>query len=498
MPERGLPAGAGAASTDLPHPASAAIFATATPADDAGAWSRPAIVLAGAVLLLWPTLLNEHPYLFWDTYGYFLQGKAYWRLVLGALHVAPAPPETAGGWVGAGARMLATDPAIRSVSWSLLTYALAVTGSFWLLACANALVAAAMVELALLRLFQLRVVQRLTILAVLALVTPLSWFASYLMPDLYAGLLVLAAASLAFAWAVLRTVERIGVLVLYGASITFHGSHLLLALGLAGVALALPAAAGERWVRACRLAAPILAASVAMLAASWFLFGQATLTPQAPPFLLARSWEDGPVRAYLARTCPDAGWSICAHVDRLAPTAQEFLWQPENSYWSMSLEERAAVRAEEMAVVGRAGAADPLAQLVASLANAARQLVRFGLDDFVPGRGAAVNPEDYTFVYLPTVPAAVWGLAGFSAAIRLVTTAALVALALQLGRGRIRTGCPAWASTVLVLAALLLNAAICGVLSGPNDRYQARIVWLLPLVAAAVTARPRGPAAPAP
>jgi hypothetical protein len=31
--------------------------------------------------------------------------------------------------------------------------------------------------------------------------------------------------------------------------------------------------------------------------------------------------------------------------------------------------------------------------------------------------------------------------------------------------------------------ALLVNAAVCGVLSGVNDRYQARLIWLVPLLA---------------
>ena len=38
--------------------------------------------------------------------------------------------------------------------------------------------------------------------------------------------------------------------------------------------------------------------------------------------------------------------------------------------------------------------------------------------------------------------------------------------------------------TGLVVATLLLNAAITGDLSGPDDRYQSRVLWLLPLLAA--------------
>ncbi|HEX6011939.1 MAG TPA: hypothetical protein VFY87_09110, partial [Geminicoccaceae bacterium] len=468
-----------------------------------GARPDPAVVLAGAVLFLWPTALNWHPYLFWDTYGYFLQGKAYAQLILGWLQLAPAPPETAHGWIGAAGRMLAADPSIRSPTWSLLCYSLAALGGFWPLAALNALAAAAVVELALLRLFGLAPKHRLAVMAGMAIFTSLPWFASYLMPDLYAGLLVLAAATLAFAWRNLGGAERAGLSALYLLSVSFHTSHLPLAAGLAALAALLPAEGDRRLARALRLGLPVAAAVVLLLGANWLAFGHATLSPQGAPFLLARSWEDGPARAYLEATCPEAGWAVCAGLDALPDTAQGFLWAPERSYWGMSLAARAAVRAEETAILAQAIAADPLGQLRASLANAAEQLGSFGLDDLVLGRGAVVSAEDYTFVYLPEAPAAVWGLSLFSALVYAGAALALLALAGLLAGPGARAGAPVAA---FVLAALLLNAVVCGALSGPHHRYQARVVWLLPLLAAglllrpreAVTAAPRVPAPAAP
>jgi hypothetical protein len=468
-----------------------------------GARPEAAIVLAGAALFLWPTALNWHPYLFWDTYGYFLQGKAYAQLILGWLQLAPAPPETAHGWIGAAGRMLAADPSIRSPTWSLLCYGLAALGGFWLLAALNALAAAAAVELALSRLFGLAPGCRLAAMAGMAAFTSLPWFASYLMPDLYAGLLVLAAATLAFAWRGLGGAERAGLLALYLLSVSFHTSHLPLALGLAGLAALLPAAGDPRLARAARLGLPAAATVAVLLGANWLAFGHATLAPQSAPFLLARSWEDGPARAYLEAACPEAGWAVCAGLDALPSTAQGFLWSPERSYWGMNLATRAAVRAEETAILTRAIAADPLGQLRASLANAAEQLGSFGLDDLVIGRGAAVTAEDYTFVYLPEAPAAVWGLSLFSTLVYAGAALALPALAGSLAGPGARAGAPV---AGFVLAALLLNAAVCGALSGPHHRYQARVVWLLPLLAGglllrprdAITAAPRVPAPAAP
>ena len=219
------------------------------------------------------------------------------------------------------------------------------------------------------RLFGLDSRAALVVLAGMTLVTPLPWYASYLMPDLYAGLLVLAAALLVFAWDRLTTPSGSAPALLYLGSITFHLSHLLLAAGLLAVAVSCPWPGRAGWT-ACG----------AWGCRSWWRwpccsarassgFGAATLTPNGAPFLLARSWEDGPARAYLERTCPAAGWAICPHLGRLAGTAQEFLWRPHDSYWAMDLPTRAAMRAEERRSCWRALLADPLGQVRGSLSQ---------------------------------------------------------------------------------------------------------------------------------
>ncbi|MFL5338432.1 MAG: hypothetical protein ACJ8H8_36035 [Geminicoccaceae bacterium] len=461
---------------------------------------RLALILAVAVALLWPTLLNWHPYLFWDTYGYFLQGKAYSQLLLGWSGLAPPPPETGQGWIGAAGRMLARDPSIRSPTWSLLTYGLAVgsAAGFWLLALFDALVAAATLELTLVRLFGLDARRRLLVLVGMTLLTPLPWFASYLMPDLYAGLLVLAAALLVFAWGRLTLAERIATSILYLGSISFHLSHVLLAAGLLAMAVLLPLTGSRRLDRLWRLALPLLAAVALLLGVGLVGFGAATLTPIGAPFLLARAWEDGPVRAYLERACPSAGWAICPYLGRVADTAQEFLWRPHDSYWAMDLPTRAALRAEEPAIVLRAVLADPLGQIRGSLANLVTQLGRFGLEDLVLGRGAAVTPDDYTFVYLPSAPAAVWGLAWFTGLAYASTIAAAIGLVTWWMARRDHATIAARQLVLSVLGALVLNAAVCGILSGPQDRYQGRVIWLLPLLAAALLLQPAGRLSPAP
>ncbi len=72
----------------------------------------------------------------------------------------------------------------------------------------------------------------------------------------------------------------------------------------------------------------------------------------------------------------------------------------------------------------------------------------------------------------------------------IATLVALVALA-----RRQRPGSPPSrlvAAAVFLLVAVVVNAAVCGILSGPFARYQARIVWLVPLTAVLLVAGRRG------
>ena len=41
---------------------------------------------------------------------------------------------------------------------------------------------------------------------------------------------------------------------------------------------------------------------------------------------------------------------------------------------------------------------------------------------------------------------------------------------------------------VCILAGIAINAVICGALSGPKGRYESRLIWILPIIAAAVAA----------
>ena len=166
-------------------------------------------------------------------------------------------------------------------------------------------------------------------------VTSLPWFASYLMPDLYAGLLILAAATLAFAWRASAAPSARGLSALY--LLVDHLPHLAPAAGggLAGWRRCCrPRLAGGSRGR-CGWACRSPAAVVLLLGASWLGFGHASLSPQGAavpprPVLGGRPGAGLPRGRLPGGRLGDLRRARCAggHGAGL-PVA------PERSYWSM-------------------------------------------------------------------------------------------------------------------------------------------------------------------
>jgi hypothetical protein len=142
----------------------------------------------------------------------------------------------------------------------------------------------------------------------------------------------------------------------------------------------------------------------------------------------------------------------------------------------------------------------PRAQLAAALANSAIQLLRFEtLATSCPqqcGEGHSIDtamrlyfPREYSQFrnslqmsgVLPVQPIRML----HSTVVYIAVIVALTLLYLACLNGDRSTS----ALILLVGATLVLNAILCGALSAPTDRYQSRVVWLLPLSALVCVAR---------
>jgi hypothetical protein len=361
----------------------------------------------------------------------------------------------------------------------------------------------------------------LAALTALLLAGHLPWEASFVMPDVFAGIMALALLLLAEHWPRLPVWERALSAAVLGGAATVHLTHPPLLLGLAvaagAVGLLLPMAVprlSAALLPARRAAALALAAAAfgwgALVAANFATHREATPASGGPVFLFARLQADTDAPRILRAPCEaGAGFAVCRHLDRMAadrPSADEFLWDWGRKALLPELGWMAGFHAEARALnplLLREGWRDWLA---ASAGRAAAQLVEFGLGDGMDRAGAGVLTEGLRDLGMAEEAAAIASarqaedrlvplmprrLADGLAAAGLLALLGLVVLGLLRGRAEV------WWPALLFLVAWVGNAVLVALGGEVHGRYGARLVWVAPLLAGVLASRALRPPLPA-
>jgi hypothetical protein len=268
-------------------------------------------------------------------------------------------------------------------------------------------------------------------------------------------------------------------------AVTAHASHIPIALGMAGL--------GIGWIAFKRyhgdplpkwtwvwVITPLAIGCLTVLAFNRVAFGETSLTSKRFPFALSRSVNDGPGRWFLEKNCPHLKYTICKLYPNGLPKggALEFLWGKDGVVERATPAQMDQIRAEESEIV-LAAAREYSGYEARRLAyNIARQLFRFRP---FPFEADLVKDDSST-------PQLVWGrhpnqgmiiVMGF-----LMATSAAIGTA-WLGWNFIKK--PASRPIVaLVYLGILGNALTCTVLAAVAQRYNARVIWLIPLFALAL------------
>ncbi|HEV7457966.1 MAG TPA: hypothetical protein VGN96_14430 [Roseococcus sp.] len=440
-------------------------------------------MLGGALMLLWPAVLNGYPVIFSDT-GAFLSQT-----------VVPL--------------MIWDKPWIYGpFAWLFHQHV-----SLWLTVIAQALIVSHMVWL-LGRVAGWGSPRRHVALCLaLAALTALPWSVSFVMPDVLTPVAVLGTALLAWGWPALGRAERAWLLVLTPIAIASHLSNLPVIFAVLVLALLLRAG----WGVALRAAVPLAGAVALLLVTNGVGHGRLALSPYGSTFLLARLIADGPAQRTIAALCPERGWYLCAFVGQLPNDADEFLWRP---YSAMNRRPDGTpiflggqeIAPEAREIVMETLRREPGTVLVQGIGNFLTQMTRAGLGDTTRQRdvGTGVLPHlrtGFPAAEVDRFHAALqqrdalnaWALAVariFPLVLLLAAPFALLAWA----RAHRARDARALGLLLALLVGMTGNALAAGALSGPHPRYQARIAWFLPL-AAVVFWRPRPgviPAAAAP
>jgi len=405
-------------------------------------------------MLLAPALWNGYPLLQYDTGGYLARWYEGYLVpsrstVFGLyLHFG----EDSGFWINLGIQSLA---------------------SLWILQLT-------------LRVFGLLRPMRLLCLSLaLILTTALPWLASMLLTDIFAGLSVLSLFILVLHGEKVSAIEKFSLFAFTAFAAATHSATLAVLLGLICVGWIakpfLPARIAVFGLMQGTLT--ILAGALMLLAANFALSGQLAWTPGGTGVAFGRMLQDGIVTRYLRDHCPQEPLKLCPYRDQLPATADAFLWG--NSMFNKL--GRFKGMDDEMGFIVTHSLADyPLWQAEAAVVATAQQLLHVGTGEgtsgWIPHTYGII--ERYIPAQLKPMRAAHqqhWDI-NFAAINWLHVPVALLSmlavfglLASSIWRRRL-DDLTLLAATVSL--ALLGNAVICGVISGPHDRYGARLVWV--------------------
>ncbi|UWU66576.1 hypothetical protein [Bradyrhizobium sp. NC92] len=435
-------------------------------------WLRLAAValpLLLPLLMIAPAVWNGYPLLQWDTGGYLARWYEGYLVpsrstVFGLyLHYG----EGFGFWINLAVQSLAT---------------------LWLL------------QLTLRVLGLMQTFRFVAISFCLMLSTALPWLASMLLTDIFAGLAVLSLFLLVVGASRTSSLEKISLFIFTAFAVATHSATLGVLLGLCAAGWMMRPFVGGRLPLAglTQASLAIVAGGLMLVSANYALSGKLAWTPGGYGVAFGRMMQDGIVAQYLNDHCPREHYKLCPYRNELPASADEFLWG-KSMFNTLG---RFAGMNEEMGTIVVQSLKDyPAWQAGAALRAMGQQLLHVatgeGTNGWIPHTRGIIER------YIPSQAAPMraarqqnWGVNfdyvnWLHVPVALASMLALVALLAQALANRRLDDLTLLAGTVTL--ALLGNAFICGVISGPHDRYGARMVWVATFVVLIAAARRWGP-----
>lgn len=499
------------------------------------------LIIVMVAMMAWPAIVNGQPFFFPDTTTYVRSADFPIHLASGgristvwtrsedaAAHRSPtARPASPTADQDAAAPKRGNDLSSgfimggRSPYFGFGLYLTYVLSNFWLFVAIGSILSLWLIRLALRAIGIEDDRTFLLTAALLALLTPLPFYTSYLLADIFAGLGMLALAVLAASRGPMGRRDRLvlaGLVILCTMS---HPTHVLIILAMTVTAAIMAAfrllpRANARFALGTGAVAVALAVAGTMLTnfAIERTFGH---PPHMAPLLTARFIGDGPGARYIREYCPGADFTVCRFADRIAPTSGAFLWSTDKRdgvFLFATDAERKALSAEDIPFALAVLKAYPIEQAGMIVKNSLLQAAMF--DDRWLNYSCKAEARCWRTVPEPirqrmaASPAGrgLWPTGALSiihygtVGIALLTMAAAGIAALRRRRDErdpLTAGERAvWAWIALIAVGLAVNAFLGGALSDPQSRYQGRVIWLVPFTAwMLVMARRQSRSAPA-
>lgn len=328
------------------------------------------------------------------------------------------------------------------------------------------------------------------IILALAVFSSLPWVTGEVLPDVFTPVVLLGLFLLAFAENELSRAELISVGILTTFAISTHLSHVPIAAGLILLCFGLRVFVSRQWNRIwpwmARLAFPLVIAVASMLAVNVVSSQSFVLARNSNVFLLAKWIDEGPALAYLKESCPRTGYAVCEYLGELEGKSHDQLkWSGDSPFRKMGTFDE--LEPEARAIVRGTLHSYPREILLKSLIDAGLQLTRFQAGDGLTQEFARWVGEHVGKVYGTEVgrPFSASKQARGELPIAQIRYLHLIALATAVGLclwcwWQRHALTPQFSLLFLfILVGIVWSACVTGALSGPYDRYLARVIWLV-------------------
>jgi hypothetical protein len=316
-------------------------------------------------------------------------------------------------------------------------------------------------------------------------------------------LMIIALALLCFAQDKLTRLSKITLVMLIGVALAFHQANLPVALWIVpafGLCAVLGWRPSKPFLHGFVASGIGLTLGVVALLTMNLVSGRVGLSRSGSDFLLARMLEDGTAMSYLEQVCPRRHFAICTTLNELK-SYNSLHPYPRGSLsnhflWDGLLEKLGGFTGEEAeasAIVRGTLLMHAPAQFFASLHNGWRQLLqcstgsdifphseaelvsiairrRFGPAVYQDYRHSEQNRNNFNFSLIGHVDIVV------------VAASSLLLIGFLIFPGAKKQPRSFYA-TIMMITMVIGNAFTLGALSGPSERYQGRVIWLVPLLA---------------
>lgn len=478
----------------------------------AAAWKPYWMGLLAVPILCSISVWNGYPLVYEDTQAY-LQRPATVGEALGLPSVWADKAKAK--WLSgersrgnSGEQSKTTAPQIgRSIYYGAFIYALSLIGGLWAIVAAQAAILGTVVALLWYRCCGLRSdLGFVGAIAALTFGTSAGLFANLVMPDFLSGLLILLIGMLFVFWKSFKKIDKIFTSVIALLAVVAHPSHLLLAAAMLSMAILLRLAVPRDWKP--RVSNAGLGVGVGIIAcgtAAIFAFGIALKSvagkdPVRLPHLTAHLVSQPLLADFVRENCAGKApkWAVCAYRGRLPIVWTDFLFAADAQAYGFGAADAAQRRAlskQDTSLMIAVFRNDPVAASAMMISETGKQLGAFSYDDLSPRtKRQFVNKNFPLEIRQDLEKSILWSddsvfwIASNVQRFFVFFSLPIIFLGYFFHRKYKDNQYNNFVYfSTFVFSGIVFNAFICGVLASPYDRFQARLIWLLPLLAIILT-----------